>query len=87
MGFGFNKEDKEKEKGPWEIKMDFQTKDILAYHAWETINIGQRVQSLLTKTEGTIAEKHRVYKEIKIEWDNGNESLAKFNSLTKVVTI
>ena len=84
MGFGFT-DSKEEEISGTEYKYKYSDK--LTYLEWSDLSTGQRVQSVLTGTKGTIVNLSEEWFNVHIEWDNGNISNTSQKYYDKVIVI
>lgn len=84
MGFGFVKDDEEKNTGP---KIKHNYRDRLVHIDWDKLVVGTKVQSVLTGVKGTIVEKSKQWYKIKISWDNKKESYVGHKYYENVIII
>jgi hypothetical protein len=86
MGFGFGDDGSDKENtGPKEIEHNIY--DTLRWQKWNSLEVGQRVKSVITGTEGVISVLHDNWKCIEIDWDNGKKSKVNHRDLIKVILV
>lgn len=84
MSFGFA-DDSEVEEVKKEMKYSFL--DTLKWQKWESLHVGQEVQSVLTEVFGKISKIDTHYRIIEIDWNNGNHTKASKDLLEKVILV
>ena len=70
MGFGFS-DDRFNQN---EDKFEYNLSDAIKYQNWSDVQIGLRVQSVLTRVLGSITHINRSSRLIEITWENDNVS-------------
>ena len=84
---GFVTDTDEADDKPKEMAHEYS--ETLKAHKWDAIVLGQRVQSVITRTTGNITRCVKDFSMyfIEISWANGNVSYAKHVDMDKVILI